>query len=195
MATIKGEKMKKIFVILAVLLSLILSSCMNNASSQESSQVNQQQQQYIVSQPLPQFSWSLERHALIEIYKARNSAVSTYTIVYNPYLGIIQSECASYGYPIPGGTQLTNPEQIIFASNVVTLPQPEPNGTFSPPTSAGTYVLCRNEDGTASPIYFEDNVDTYPYPVTTNDKGQIVRADNGEPAFKINMSEPATTTP
>lgn len=192
MATI-GNQMKNIKTLsVLILIALVLSGCLSNANFAEQQQVEQQQNQYINAQPVPQFTWSLERHEMIEIYKARNNAISTYSVIYNQYKGIIEFECPSFGYPIPGGTELTNPEAVDrnYTSNV--LPQPEPNGLFSPGTSAGTYVMCRNDDGTAYPVYIEDNVLTFPYPVKTDENGKLVKANESDKSsININVNKPA----
>jgi hypothetical protein len=189
--------MKKFLSILIfVLITLSLTACYTDATGQENQQVTQQQQQYITGQPIPQFTWSLERHELTEIYKARNNAVSTYSVVYNQYKGVITFECPSVGYPIPGGTQLSNPEGVVtYRGNWYQMPQAEPNGTYSPATSAGTYVMCRSDDGTAYPVYIEDNVMTFPYMVTTNENGTIVKASDAEkPSINIDLKAPAGST-
>lgn len=178
------KRVHLVFVI--VLLALALTGC-GGADAAERQTVEQQQKQYVTSQPVPQFDWSLERHVMVELYKARNNAVSTYSITYSDYRGVITWACASIGYPIPGGTQLTNPEKLAYeSSSSATLPQAEPNGLFSPGTSAGTYVMCVNSDGTISPVYIEDYVRTYSYPVTTDENGKIVPAEGSTPSIKIN---------
>ena len=176
--------MKKLILVgLLLVLFASVAGCANTDDRVEM-QVEQQQQQYVNAQPVPQFDWSLERHVMIELYKARNNAVSTYSITYSDFRGVITWGCPSIGYPIPGGTQLTNPEKVEYAS--VTLPQPEPNGLYTPGTSAGTYVMCVNLDGTVSPVYVEDYVRAYPYPVTTDTDGRIIPAEGSVPSISIN---------
>lgn len=176
------SKISVLVCVLLITLSVLLAGC--DANSQESQSVREQQQQYVTGQPVPQFDWSLERHVMVELYKARNSAVSTYSVVYSQYRGSISFACPSIGYPIPGGTQLTNPD-AYYATGAV-LPQAEPNGLFSPTTSAGTYVMCVNTDGSISPVYIEENVMTFPYPVTTDANGRLVPAEGSKPSISIN---------
>ncbi len=149
--------------------SLLFAGCtdINSANQKEASQVSQQQQVYVDSQPVPAFDWSLERHLMIELYKARNNAVATYSYVRNLQGQVIFS-CSSIGFPIPANTELTNPSivtnggsQSETGSGNVTLPQAEPNGMYSSPSSAGTYIFCLNQDGTVSPTYFEANVEAH----------------------------------
>ncbi len=173
-------------VVIGLALLALLAAC--SVEESESQQVQQQQDQYVRNQPLPVFDWSLERHLMIELYRSRNNAVSTFSLTWDPFRGKISWSCPSIGYPIPGGTQLTNPEQYAF--NGTTLPQAEPNGLFSPATSAGTYVMCVNPDGTVSPVYNEDNVRTYPQPMVEMD-GQLVPAPNTQPSLRIDTTPPA----
>lgn len=182
--------MFKKFVFLAVVLVLFLTACGGqNAVEQEANQTQQQLKQYAGAQPVPVFEWSLERHIMIEIYKARNEAASTYSYALNPYDNSIMWECPSVGYPIPGGTQLTNPEaQYSNQHGVVTLPQMEPNGLYSPATSAGTFVSCVNDDGSVSPVYVEWYVITFPYPMENKD-GKLVRVPGQTPSVSIETSQ------
>ncbi|HSX39251.1 MAG TPA: hypothetical protein VLI92_01535 [Candidatus Saccharimonadales bacterium] len=172
----------------AALLVVYLVACSSAANSKESTQVNDQQQVYLNSQPAPFFDWSLERHMMTELYVARNNAVATFSLTWDPYRGKISWSCPSIGYPIPGGTQLTNPESYVYSGT--TLPQAEPNGLYTPATSAGTYVMCVNSDGTVSPVYVEDNVRTFPQPMQEVD-GQLVPVPNTVPSLKIDTTQPA----
>lgn len=180
-------KHARIFLFVFVVLALALAGCATPADSAERVSVEQQQKQYVLSQPVPQFDWSLERHEMIELYRARNNAVSTYSVVYSQYRGVITFACPSIGYPIPGGTQLTNPEKGV--GTYYPLPQAEPNGLYSPGTSAGTYVMCVNEDGTISPVYIEENVMTFAYPVTTDEDGRLVPQEGAIPSIKISPNK------
>lgn len=178
----------KRFILVAITLLVIASiaaEC-SNPDAVESQNVKRQQQLYVNSQPAPYFEWSLERHLMTELYKARNNAVSTFSLTFNDFRGAISWSCASIGFPIPGGTQLTNPQQYVVSGAV--LPQAEPNGLFTPATSAGTYVMCVNKDGTVSPTYIEDNVRTFPQPMVVQD-GQLVPAANATPSIKIKPSQ------
>lgn len=181
---------KLLLVSLLVVLAVILSACGPSANSQEAKGaggVEKQQALYIQYQPKPWFDWSLERSLMIQLYVARNTSLSTFSYHYNDYLGIIGWSCDSIGMPIPGGTQLTNPESADYYSNgagYVVLPQAEPNGLYSPDTSAGTYVMCVNDDGTVSPEYHEFNVEaaTIKY-VTVN--GELIKADGMIESLRI----------
>lgn len=157
--------MKRYFLLAAVLLvSGAWSSSCNSAgaSGQEANAVNRQQDLYTRNQPAPTFDFSLDRYLMIELYKARNTAVATYSYVQSEYTGKILWSCPSIGFPIPAATQLTNPEEDEYwntASSVhITIPQAEPNGLYSPATADGTYVMCLDTDGQVAPRYEERHV-------------------------------------
>ena len=187
--------MFKKFALLVVVLAVFLAACGqgNAAINKEANQTANQLEQYSNAQPVPVFEWSLERHIVIEIYRARNEAASTFSYVLNPYDNSIMFECASIGFPIPGGTQLTNPDQLTYRrqdGEVIegTLPQMEPNGLYSPDTSAGTYISCVNEDGTVSPVFVEWYVWTFPYPMHSVD-GKLVRVPGQQPSVSIETGQ------
>lgn len=183
--------MKRTVVIMSLLLAgLFLVACgSNTATGKEQAQTNHVMDVLINSQPAPVFDWSLERYLLIQLYEARNNAAATYSYVTEVSLGkiIIVWSCPSVGYPIPGGTQLTNPEQLTYSrvkngtAGIRTIegaiPQVEPNGLYSPQTSAGTYVMCLNNDGTVSPVYEERNVSAFFQPMEIKN-GQLVVKDH-----------------
>jgi hypothetical protein len=187
---------------LALILPAVALICMGNSSCDpqpssiktEANIVEKQQQIYINDQPPPVFDWSLERHLLTELYKARNNAVATYSYVRNQYTGKVLSSCPSIGFPISAATQLTNPsvtEQHYgqYGGGNVVLPQPEPNGVFSPAESRGTYVMCVNKDGKITPRYYEEDVEAYVAPMHEVN-GELVEVDGGKPSITIDPKRP-----
>ena len=149
---------------------ILLSACTGGANTTEKDQVNQQQQIFVKSQPLPAFDWSLERHIFIELYRARNNAVNTYSYIRN-WQGEVVFSCSSIGFPLPANNQLTNPEALAGDyRDSTSLPQAEPNGLYSSPSTVGTYIFCLNSDGTISPSYFEADVETHLAPLSNDGK-------------------------
>lgn len=169
--------MNRVFFLLLAGAAILAIACETADTREERNTVQRQKEQFRKSHPAPFFEWSLESHLMTKLYQARNSAVSTWSYVWDPFRGKISWECPSIGFPIPGGTQLTNPEQWVrggtSGTSIVVLPQAEPNGLFSPQTAMGTYVMCVNPDGTVSPAYVEDNVRTFPQPMQEID-GKLV---------------------
>lgn len=176
-----------VFVIIVV--GLLLSSC-GQAVQTEQDQTNALMEKYVQSQPIPvgEFEWSLERHLMIELYVARNNAVSTFSVVWDSYRGKIRWSCPSIGYPIPGGTELTNPQQALSTTGAV-IAQAEPNGLYAPGTSYGTFVMCVNDDGTVSPVFIEDSILTFPYPMIEVD-GMLMQSPDTVSSIKINTEKP-----
>jgi hypothetical protein len=178
---------------LAVLATLALVGCnfYENTDSREQVQVHTQQDQYARTQPVPYFEWSLQRDLYSEIYKLKNEAVATWSYVWDQYRGKISFECASVGFPIPGGTELTNPYQVTYGQNggsgVVS--QAEPDGLFAPDVSEGTYVLCTNDDGSVSPVYLEERVRAYFQPMQEVG-GKLVPVPKRTPSAMIAVKTP-----
>ena len=183
---------KHIISILPVVgLCLMADSCdtPKSAAQKEAAIVEQQNQIYAAAQPAPIFDWSLERHLMTELYKARNNAVVTYSYVRNQYTGKILSSCLSVGFPISAATQLTSPEsmqRIAYDGGYAydRLPQNEPNGLFSPAESRGTYVMCLNKDGKVTPRYYEEDVEAYVTPMVEVN-GTLIEQQGGKASITI----------
>lgn len=189
--------MKKFFVALAAL-AVFLNACGPYGTPSEvadQKRINSQQEIYASIEPVPVYDYSLPRDVMIQIYTAKNKANSTYTVFLSNN-GIPLYVCPSRGYPIEGGTQLTNPEQISFgtfpsggsssaASGVVG--QADPDGLFHPLTAPGTYVLCVRPNGDVVPLYAEPMVMTFPFEVKIVN-GQIVNVDTSPSSSVIDLS-------
>ena len=151
---------------LALLLAVSGASCMDgNAANMEADVAGTQQEQYLRTQPVPVFDYSLQRDVLIQIYRATNEGRSTYTVV-ESVMGDTKFACPSIGYAIPADASLTNPLQGIYISQsggagVVELP--EPNGLYSSKNTDGTWILCLADGGEITPIYTEHKVTTFPF--------------------------------
>jgi len=90
-----------------------------------------------------------------------NPKLSTITYI-RDMQGKLHKICDSIGYGLPYATQYTNPSKMSYSpggSAVLTLPQADPNGLFSPPTAEATWVLCVNPaEKNVSPVYIEDRI-------------------------------------
>lgn len=177
--------MKK-FLVLVVLLATMLVACAESAYYDEEQATGRQQQVYVDNQPLPQFDWSLERDVLIQLYIARNEALSTYTVV-TSNMGNVIYECPSIGYPIAADTQLTNPLQVYSPGAVVE--QPEPNGLYSSKNTAGTWVMCVLEDGSIYPYYTENNANTWPFPVEEVSPNRFAQPEDAKPSKTLDIEK------
>lgn len=143
--------------------------------SRDAERVSQQASQYEKAQPIPTFDWSLERDLLRKLYVLRNQKVITHSVWRSDH-GMIEGDCASYGYGMPYDSSLTNPlvatdidnegeEHSVQGGALTTIEQQEPNGIFPSKNTSATWVMCLGPAGTAEPIYVETKVTAYPYPV------------------------------
>lgn len=152
---------------LAVLLIIMftLPACVQErADTKERRQVGDQQQVYNRAQPIPRYDWSLARQLWIEFYDAQNKQVTTFSSITAQTGGAPLFDCPSLGYAIPRDTQLTNPHQIAqYRAEVID--QAEPNGLFTGPHSDATIMFCLNDSGTVAPVYTEQKVTSFPFPV------------------------------
>lgn len=171
--------MKRMIILLAGV-ALALGACTGNQSlNADQAQTNTQLQQYQKVQPVPYYNWSEQRNTLIQIYNAKNEARNTWAVV-ESMTGVALWACPSVGFPIPADTQLTNPDQIATTvppgSSTIydgVVPQMEPDGLYSSTSTDATYVLCIRPNGDTVPIYTEQKVSMFPFPVTVVD-GKIV---------------------
>ncbi len=161
----------------------------------EQRDVNRSQLQLLRNQPAPQFDWSLERHMLIAIYRARQQATLTYSYVQSPYTGKVLWECKSIGFPLPYATQITNPSQGIIIRDQYDhdgsgiIPLPEPNGLYPPAQAEGTWVPCVNENGKITPVYEERRVTVFLRPMIENN-GTLSPDPSGKASLTINPEHP-----
>lgn len=165
-----------------VILTLLLLSGCDSANSVEAQAVGQQQSIYVQNQPAPTFEWSLERHLMIQLYRARNQRVTTYSYVVSPMTGRVMFSCPSMGYPIPATTQLTNTEAADVNGHV--LPQAEPNGLYSPTETHATWVMCLRPNGDVMPVYIENDVFCSPVQLIEQG-GQLVPAVDQQPSISL----------
>ena len=183
-----------IFLVAVFVLGFLGAASCDGTSSPEAKDkaaVARQMAQYGTSQPIPGFTWSLERDIVIQLYQARNEKVATHT-VWRSDTGVIEGDCPSIGYPVPYDTSLTNPLKVGHAQSNVgvgVLEQAEPNGIYASKNSIATWVRCVvrvNGKPVTAPIYIESRVTAYPFPVVVNyvmNRAQPV--ENAEPTVTI----------
>jgi hypothetical protein len=89
----------------------------------------------------------------------------TYDYIQNQYDGKFTYLGEAISYPIPYGTEYTNPEYIpTNICSTVTLPQRDPDGTYKAPNVAATWVLLIDPStGVANPFYEESNITCSPF--------------------------------
>jgi hypothetical protein len=179
---------KMLFFMILLIGTLFASACTPQSSNRiESAQQEEGVKSLVVNQPVPDLGgYSFERDIVIKTFLARNETIATwaYTMTLD---GKFIELCPSIGYPIPYATQLTAPERLasIYYNDSSVIPQPEPNGLYTPADAAATLIQCVNPDGTVSPMYFEYYVIAMPYRI----KADIImeRYDNAPSSFSVDI--------
>jgi hypothetical protein len=134
-------------------LAVGLAGCQDVKPSSDTVQRQQQEQlamQGVMSVGMPEITRFAEKRMLKDILELRDQMHPTYTYLVGEMNGTIgEKVCDSLGYGISGATQYTNPQRAGNYSDggggrgVITLPQADPNGLFSPATTEGTWVMCK----------------------------------------------------
>ena len=154
--------------ILAVLLLIFVATTAEECGGPKSSDsIQREQQERILKEGTSQIGMPAiknfrERKLLKDIYEMRDqTGLSTYTYLFSDFQGKFVFLCESIGYSVPYATQFTNPQKLEYYTGhgVVTLPQADPNGLFSPSSAEGTWVMCKNPAGKeVRPTYVEPRV-------------------------------------
>lgn len=141
---------KSKLIIASVLLSgfaFIASGCNEDESTNiERAQQEQSSLQAVKSVGMPAITMYAEKAMMKTILESRDHMYPTYTYLFNAMQGTIgQKICDSVGYGLNGATQYTNPSKVYqpTATTPVVIPQADPNGLYSPASTAGTWVLCK----------------------------------------------------
>jgi hypothetical protein len=162
--------MKLLHITFAVLAAFSLYGCDERRPNSDEIQRKQQEQislQSTQSVGMPSITNFAEKRMMKDILELRdqNKVTTTYIVDMN---GKLHKICDSVGYGLPYATQYTNPQRIDYGYNhsVVTLPQADPNGLFSPANAEGTWVLCvDHKTGKPQPLYVEPRVIISPFPL------------------------------
>lgn len=126
-----------------------------------------------------------EKRFLRDLYTLRDEVFTSYTYIVDMNGGL-HFVCPSIGFGIGASTQFTNPERTVGRYHnygIEQLPQPEPNGTFTPDGLSATYVLCTFE-GKAGVIPFYSEPLLFVSPV----KASNVKSNYGFELSKASIS-------
>ncbi len=158
---------------LTVLASLVIAGC---APAPTSSDIQRQRQEKVVAEGaaqvgIPAIKNFRELKLAKDIYELRDqTGLVTYSYLWSDFQGKLVFFCESVGYPIPYSVQFTAPNSVQTYNIPGTggsgtyygheiLPQAEPNGLFSPATSEGTWVMCKDPNGKeVRPTYAEPRI-------------------------------------
>ena len=161
--------MNKLFMVIIGLLAL--SGCGSNNSGNHL--MNQQQanvdKQAALTVGFPNITNFAEKREYKLIYELRDHMFPTITYM-KGYHGHLHKMCDSIGYGIPYSTQYSNPERTRWIGGTggrwKTLPQADPNGLFSPPESAATWILCYDKSTKqVEPVYAEPDIVVSQFPL------------------------------
>ncbi len=159
--------MKKIICVLVGLLFCITGCTLEQSSDQKQTAQQEKILQEGTSQVgMPGIKNFRERKLLKDILELRDqNGLSTYTYTWSEVSGKKTFFCNSIGYGIPYATQFTNPQKSEYQHGaIVTLPQADPSGLFSPASAEGTWVMCKNPNGNdVKPVYVEPKVIVSPF--------------------------------
>ena len=152
---------KKVLSIIAVITLAVcmLAGCGEEA---ETSYTNDIMTNAYDAVGFPDVSNYFERSQLKEIYEMRDDPqLICYWYTKNDMTGkwVYQGKCVGYG--IPYTTSMTASESLQRVDTTtgyerVIIPQAEPNGLYSSPSTSATWILSVDEDGNITPTYVED---------------------------------------
>ena len=165
-------KIQKGFGLLAILLLMPLimgeSGCETKPTSDQLQQNAQEQilKEGNMATGMPGITKFTERKDFKDILELRDKAIITYTYLYSDTWGCVRPYGDTIGFPIPYSTQYTNPQKIgeRAQGGFAVLPQADPNGLFSPPSSEGTWSRMKDPSGKdVLPAYTEPRILATPF--------------------------------
>jgi hypothetical protein len=161
-----------------------LAACDDQAAQPTANQLEQAQQAKAQAEgnaavgPVSITHWTQKSQfkAILEAFDQPN--LVTYSYLFSNYTGKLVPLCRSQGYGFNEATQYTNPlmaqwkqaggSGYDWTSAVVA--QQDPNGLYSPQSSAGTLMLCLTTAGKVQPVRSEPDVITLPVPYEQLDR-------------------------
>lgn len=181
--------------VVAAVLLVSASSCQGPSEGQRQENAQQQAvtQQLVKNQPLPAFGYSQMRQNLIEIETAQATGVQTTTFFFNQGVADPLFTCPSIGVPIPNTSSLSNPiavelHQGTESGGNVAIGQMDPNGTYIPESSTGTYVVCLDAQARPFATYWEGFIKTVFAPAKWNTTTRQVEL-TGPASFKFTAKQ------
>ncbi len=159
---------------IALAFVVLLAAC-NYADSSDDTQRHQQEKltaEATAQVGMPAITHFTERKLMKDILELRDQAgLVTYAYTFSEVSGKLQFFCNSIGYGLPYATQYTNPLKPGWESthDSYTIPQADPNGLFSPSSADGTWVMCKDPNGTkVLPVFVEPKVVVSPFKLAAN---------------------------
>lgn len=162
------------FATLAIFAAFSLAGC-GGAEPPSSDQTQRRAQEQLSAQSnsavgMPAITNFQEKRILKDILEKRDQSITTITYTQDLNAGL-HKLCDSIGFGISAATQYTNPSRVAVYSDSrgygnVVIPQADPNGLFSPASTEGTWIMCKdpNSDKVA-PVYAEPRVIVSTFPL------------------------------
>lgn len=160
---------KTSFVLLAVALPALLMACDGPPTSDD---IQRRQSEQILTEGtlevgMPAIKNFRERKLMKDILEKRDQeGLVTYTYLFSEMRGCLIMLGNTVGYPLPYGTQFTNPQKVErpMSGVWVTLPQADPNGLFSPASAEASWSLMKDPHGAETGlIYSEPRLISMPF--------------------------------
>lgn len=164
--------MKTLYISIALAAFALLSGCGREPNSSEIEAQKQEQLSLQAGQAvgMPAITNFAEKRMMKDILELRDKDIATIAYV-RDMNGKLHKLCDSIGYGLPYATQYTNPQSVQYRGNgaYTTLPQPDPNGLYSPAAAEGTWIMCVNhKTGKAAPLYEENRVTISQFELDSN---------------------------
>lgn len=167
----KFKHMSIILIAISILFIMFTAeSCDTESNSTDSKQSTQQEQTLANANDrigLPAITNFYEKKIMKEIMEECDKAnLINYAYVQSQMTGkfVYLGQCM--GYPIPYGTEYTNPERIAdsYQSGYAILPQADPNGLFKPQDVSATWLIMIDpKTGNKHVQYCEPNIFVSPF--------------------------------
>lgn len=167
-----------VLVLCALFLTTGIALAKDSPDEKANAISGQQNDIYINNQPPHVYDYSAQRDIVIQLYDATVPRMPNTWTVFLSETGVPLTTCASKGYGIPFGVQLTNsqyPKEGNSVGEFISLPQSEPSGLWTDSvTTSATWVICDFGNGVYEPTYSEPEVMVFTHPVTIDENGKIV---------------------
>jgi len=174
--------MNKIISVL-LLSTLLISGCYIGSDDYDSDRIQQKQTERLMSEVqrqigLPNIRNFQQKKIMKMIYEETDKEnLICYAYIVAKYSGklIFLGKCVGYG--VPFSAQYTNPVKVKRYSisvtsqktQVITVPQADPNGLFMPTTSSATWLMLIDpKSGKPRPVYIEPEIIVSPFPINCN---------------------------
>lgn len=140
------------------------SDAQDEAQEKMAKKTGRLQKQAIRQTDIPEIDNFFERKIAKWIYELRDDPnLNTYTYVKSEYQGKFHFLGETIGYGLPYSVQFSNPKRVAHedysqGGSFGTLPQPEPNGLYTPDGLDATWVLLDTGGDKPEPIYVESDI-------------------------------------